>query len=100
MRNFFGRFNLRRRAVPRAELALDARLLIGDLQYPTTVIDVSRTGARLTGRDLPQEGEDVTIQIGSLRSPAWVVWSDRDVCAIEFDTPIAAAEVQQLRSIG
>jgi hypothetical protein len=99
MRKFFGRFRLRRRAVPRAELSLDASISAGDLQHPATVIDVSRTGARVAGRNLPQEGQEVTIQVGSLKAPGLVVWSDTNVCAIEFDIPIAAVEVQQLRAL-
>jgi hypothetical protein len=99
MRKFFGRFNLRRRAVPRAEMALDASIFAGDLQYSTTVIDVSRTGVRVVGRNLPQEDQGVTIQVGDLRTPGLVVWSDGHVCAIEFDIPIAAVEVQQLREL-
>jgi hypothetical protein len=100
MRSFFGRFNPRRRVVPRAELALKASLSTGGVQHPTTLIDVSRTGVRVMGCNLPQKGQEVTVQVGNLKAPGLVAWSDSNACAIEFDIPIAAAEVQQLRALG
>jgi hypothetical protein len=68
--------------------------------HPATLIDISRTGARLGGTLLPGAGEELTFRADDVSAAGQVVWSELGVCAIAFDTPIAAAEVLQLRSQG
>jgi hypothetical protein len=70
----------------------------GDCQ--ATVIDISRTGARLSGSVLPLVGQQVTFTAETVRAAADVVWCEPGSCAIEFDTPIAIVEVQRLQSFG
>jgi len=94
----FGNSHARvRRSVPRTEAALIAVLSTSAADHPAELIDVSRTGARLTGKLLPGVGEEVTFTAESVTVAASVVWCMSDACAVEFDTPIAASEVQRLR---
>ena len=66
-------------------------------EYSSTVIDVSRTGMRLRGVRLPAEGEDVLLLTEDVRAWGHVVRLEDDLCAVEFDTPIASAEVKRLQ---
>ena len=68
-------------------------------EYSSTVIDVSRTGMRLHGARLPAEGEDVLLLTEDVRVWAQVVRLKDDICAVEFDTPIASVEVKRLQSL-
>jgi hypothetical protein len=89
-----------RRSVPRAQAPLVAVLSMSAGEYPAALIDVSRTGARLRAEILPPVGQGLTFTVEDVHASAGVVWSEAGNCAIEFDTPIAVAEVQRLRSLG
>ena len=63
------------------------------------VIDVSTTGVRLRGEDLPCAGEPLEISIEAVHSFGYVMWSDGGECGIEFDQPLSAADVTLLRHL-
>lgn len=88
-----------RRAVPRAQAPLTVALCAGHSEYSASLIDLSRTGARLAAELLPHQGVDLTFRAEKLRVPALLVWVDGNECGVEFDTPIAAAEVSRIRSL-
>ena len=54
---------------------------------------------RLRGAQLPAEWEDVLLLTEDVRVWAQVVRLEDDVCAVEFDTPIASVEVKRLQSL-
>lgn len=54
------------------------------------LVDVSRTGARLRGKLLPHEGEDLVINIEGSSTFATVAWSDGANCGLNFDAPLPA----------
>ena len=93
----FGRFEPGGRSAPRTKAGLVAVLSNDSGEYSSTLLDVSRTGMRLRGARLPAEGEDVLLLTEDLSAWGWVVRLDDDVCAVEFDTPIAAVEVKRLQ---
>jgi hypothetical protein len=68
-------------------------------EYRTVLLDVSRTGARVSGRHLPEVGAEVAFRASEIQAFADVVWREEDVCAVEFQTPLAPWEVQRLRSL-
>jgi capsid protein len=78
---------------------LVAVLSTGTGEYSSTLIDVSRTGIRVSGPELPQAGVDLVVCAADVRAFGQVVWSEGDACAVEFDTPIAAVEVQRLQTL-
>jgi len=88
-----------RRIVPRAPAALAAALCTPAGNHSTVLIDLSRTGARLKGSSFPDEGEDVIFHAEKIRVAAELVWINGDECGVEFDTPIAADEVNRVRSL-
>jgi hypothetical protein len=69
-------------------------------EYPAVLLDISRTGARMGGTNLPPVGQQVIFRAENVCAFGEVVWREANRCAIEFETPIAAAEVQHLRCIG
>jgi len=62
-----------------------------------TITDISRTGVRLGCDVMLSVGQQVGFKVENIVAAANVIWSDRGSCALEFDTPIAISEVQQLR---
>jgi hypothetical protein len=62
------------------------------------VPDLSETGAKLQGRDLPSAGERLLINFGETGLFATVAWSRRDECGIVFDGQLDTRGVAQLRS--
>jgi hypothetical protein len=68
--------------------------------YLVSIVDVSRTGARVCGDVLPSVGQHVNFRAENVHAAAFVVWCERGTCALEFDTPIAISEVQRLRWLG
>jgi hypothetical protein len=61
------------------------------------VIDISCTGARLSGRDLPPQGEEMELKVEEVRVFGIVAWSGNDECGVAFDAPLMPFEVDRLR---
>jgi hypothetical protein len=53
------------------------------------LLDLSTSGARLRGRDLPAPGEEVIVLLGRLEAFGSVVWRDEGQCGISFDVPLS-----------
>ena len=65
--------------------------------YGTAVlVDVSATGAKLSGTDLPRQGQDVWIRVGNVDVLATVMWSRDDQCGVTFDVPLNPNELLHL----
>lgn len=88
-----------RRAAPRAEAALTVELSNGDRKHFATLTELSRTGAKLSAVSSLIEGEQLLFRAGNVQALAQVVWCEGTECAIEFDIPIAVAEVKRLRDL-
>jgi hypothetical protein len=66
--------------------------------HDAELVDISPTGARLTGDDLPELGEDFILVVEGIRTFGSVAWVDEGQCGVLFDGPLPAAEVQALRA--
>lgn len=64
------------------------------------VSDVSRSGAKLQGRDLPDVGTDVLLTVGDAEVFGKIVWLRRDECGIAFDTVLTPQLARQLKRNG
>jgi len=60
------------------------------------VVDVSATGARLRGKNLPSKDADFFIHVEGVVTFGTVQWEDGDDRGIVFDTPLAPADEQLL----
>ena len=67
---------------------------------PVQLLDVSRTGAKLEGRDLPLVGKDVILRCGDVDSFGTVAWAEGPRCGITFDEQISLSELIHLRDLG
>lgn len=65
--------------------------------YTATLVDLSDTGARLRGADLPQPGEHFMFNIGAVHTFASVVWSLDEERGVIFESPLMDEEVEALR---
>ena len=63
------------------------------------VLDISCTGVRLSGEDLPAEGELLDIKVGQLTTFGTVVWTKESQCGVALDPPLAADDVEELRAV-
>jgi hypothetical protein len=88
-----------RRLAPRRDAPICAVLSSATTHYSAELVDISRTGARLRSLKFPRCGEDVVFQAEKVRAAAEVIWLEDDECALEFDTPIAAGEVNRIRAL-
>ena len=86
-----------RRSAARANTPLTASVItVGDT-HRTALVDISATGARLRGSNLPKKGSELFIKVGSIEPFAKVVWSKRSECGVEFGTPISERELERVR---
>ena len=88
-----------RRSEPRACLVLpaSAEALSGHLRV--TLLDVSRTGARLEGSRLPAVGKDMILRCGGIDTFGTIAWTVSGRCGIQFDEALSARDVITLRSL-
>lgn len=61
--------------------------------------DVSSTGARFRGTDLPPMGEDLVVNIDRVEAFGTVAWSDSGECGIVFDPPLDRESEEYLRRL-
>ncbi|HKP34960.1 MAG TPA: PilZ domain-containing protein [Sphingomicrobium sp.] len=59
--------------------------------------DVSATGARLRGANLPGAEEPVSVRMDCVRAFGIVAWSEAGECGVEFEPPLPEFEVERLR---
>jgi hypothetical protein len=86
-----------RRKAPRSPAPILATLSTITNDYRVELINLSSTGARLSGRALPAEGEEVIFKADRVQSFGLVVWSYDGQCGVGFDDAISAAEMERLR---
>jgi hypothetical protein len=87
-----------RRKTARSQAPLLAVLstLAGD--HRAAIIDLSRSGARLAGPDLPPEGDELIFKAENAQALGRVIWATRNECGVSFDNAMSAVDVQRLRT--
>ena len=65
--------------------------------HDAVLVDISRTGARLSGDDLPELGEDFILTIEGIRTFGTVVWIGDGKCGVVFDGPLPAGDAEFVR---
>ena len=85
-----------RRSAPRAEMLLPVWITSLAASRTLDLVDVSATGAKLAGTDLPAVGSDLFLRVGPLDTLATVVWNRGSTCGVTFDRPADAVELHQL----
>ena len=88
-----------RRCAARTSAPLMAVLTTLAGSRSAVLADVSSTGARVRGADLPIMGEDLTIKIDRVEAFGTVVWSDSGECGIVFEPPLQPSDEIYLRDL-
>ncbi len=77
-----------RRRASRETVVLAGALMTLSNSHTVTLVNISSTGARLRGDNLPTRDKDVWLKIGPLDILATVVWRASDLCGVTFDTTL------------
>ena len=92
---FFGGRVLRRvwrntgRKYQRYYCTMEGELSCPQKSRPVTVVEVSRSGAKLASDDLPEPGTAVTLRMPDHKIKARVVWSNANYAGVAFDKLIS-----------
>jgi len=86
-----------RRSAPRTPAPLIARISTLSKTVSAQLIDVSSTGARLRGTDLPPRRADVLVSVEGLKAFGAIMWADGEERGVKLDPPLQAGEVLMLR---
>ena len=87
-----------RRASARKVAPLTVVITTVSRSYTATLVNLSTTGARLRGDDLPDQGENFMFKIGAVQTFASIVWSADDERGATFESPLSDEEVERLRA--
>ena len=63
------------------------------------LLDLSRSGAKLEGADLPPVGKDIVLRCAGLDTFGTIVWAEADRCGIAFDEQIRLRDLVRLRDV-
>jgi hypothetical protein len=88
-----------RRVEPRACIVLPATVDALSGRRRISLLDVSHSGARLEGPDLPAAGRDVILRCGEVDTFGMVIWTVPGRCGVQFDDPISTPELIALREV-
>ena len=86
-----------RRAQPRAAIRLSGSVDSLNGRRRTRLLEVSVTGARLQGLDLPAVGREVILVCGDVDTFGKIVWAASDRRGVHFDEPISTQQLLALR---
>jgi hypothetical protein len=88
-----------RRSEPRATLHLSGDAQGLDGHHAVKVLDISRTGARIEGSQLPAVGKNIILRCGDIDTFGSIAWSASGRSGIHFDEPIALRELVTIRAL-
>jgi hypothetical protein len=87
-----------RRAAERASALLPARLTTTTQSHSVSLLDVSASGARVSGPGLPDPGAEFILAVERAQAFAQVCWSDGEERGLLFDEPLTPAELKRLQA--
>jgi hypothetical protein len=67
------------------------------LSRSVDLIDLSTTGAKLRGRDLPPEGQEVLIRLGDFEAFGVIIWQGDHHCGLRFDVALTENALDLIR---
>jgi hypothetical protein len=86
-----------RRKQPREAVALAASAMSVTRSRSVMINDVSNTGARLNGRDLPPPGDDILMIVGSQDRMGTVIWRTVEHCGVQLDESLDASALDLMK---
>jgi hypothetical protein len=89
-----------RREAPRSDIRLSVSLFAVNCSHPVTLLDVSRTGARMSMPERMYRGQQVWLKSPNMQLFGFVCWVRGDSCGIRFDEPLRDWELSQIQLQG
>ena len=86
-----------RRKAPRSNAPFLVGLSTVAEDFRAAVVNISRTGARLSAPELPTEGEELMFRADRVQAFGKVVWKRGNECGVAFDRRLSTGEVDALR---
>ena len=86
-----------RRRAARASTPLIALITTVANAHSAILVDLSPTGARVRGEDLPETADELMFAVEKVRAFGKVAWNAGGECGIEFDGPLPPADVHAVR---
>jgi len=86
-----------RRSVTRSPVPLIAMVKTLKGAHSSVVIDVSASGARLRGHDLPHCHADLPVTVAGISAFGTIAWADGNERGAAFDAPLSARDKRLLR---
>jgi hypothetical protein len=87
-----------RRGAPREAAPLLAVYTTVTKSHEVVLVDVSSTGARLRGPNLPEAGDELFVSVETIKAFGVVVWLEGHEFAVIFDQPLRSEDLALLRS--
>jgi hypothetical protein len=89
-----------RRHSARAPVLMSAAMHAVGTSQTVSLVDVSRTGAKLRGHAPLEIGKEVWLKAPPADMFGTIVWVDGDHCGVEFETPLGEEEAATLQARG
>ena len=89
-----------RREAPRSDIRLAVSLHAVNCSHPVTLLDVSRTGARMSMPEPMYRGQQVWLKTPAVQLFGFVCWVRGRNCGIRFDEPLTDRHLSQLKLKG
>jgi hypothetical protein len=89
-----------RRTAPRAPVLMSAAMHTVGASRTVSVLDVSKTGAKLRCRVPLRMSQVVWLKLSRADVFAKVVWADGEQCGVEFDEALGETEAARLQARG
>lgn len=86
-----------RRGVARLRLGVPARLLLLSGTYSCALVDLSRSGARVSLSEPPRLGVEAVLQAAGFEAFGAVVWAANGEAGMHFDQPLGEADLLRMR---
>lgn len=86
-----------RRKAPRSNAPLLVGLSTVTQDFRAAIVNVSRSGARLSAPELPAEDEELMFRANRVQAFGKVIWKRGTECGLAFETPLNSGDVDALR---
>ena len=99
MSKVFENFRNRRRS-PRASVLLPASVVTMRAYQFFDLVNLSSTGAKLRGTDLPDVGKTALFRLDEFQALCRVVWVKDGLCGVRFDELLVPQMLAHFRKLG
>lgn len=65
--------------------------------YRSFLVDISTSGARVGGSDLPAVGAELMLNVDGLKTFGTVRWNEDEQCGVEFESQLSSFQVAKIK---